>query len=68
MLTPAVRMSVLQVADLRFGYGGDTLFENVTFTLGSGDRVALIAVTVVLGGCSKMFPFGHDPDLSLIHI
>lgn len=36
-------MSVLQVADLRFGYGGDTLFENVTFTLGSGDRVALVA-------------------------
>jgi ATP-binding cassette, subfamily F, member 3 len=43
MLIPAVRMSVLQVADLRFGYGGDTLFENVTFTLGSGDRVALVA-------------------------
>jgi ATP-binding cassette subfamily F protein 3 len=36
-------MTVLQVADLRFGYGGDTLFENVTFSLASGDRVALVA-------------------------
>ncbi len=36
-------MSVLQVADLRFGYGGDTLFENVTFSLAVGDRVALVA-------------------------
>ena len=33
----------MQVADLRFGYGGDTLFENVTFSLASGDRVALVA-------------------------
>jgi ATP-binding cassette subfamily F protein 3 len=36
-------MTVLQVADLRFGYGGDTLFENVTFSLDTGDRVALVA-------------------------
>jgi ATP-binding cassette subfamily F protein 3 len=36
-------MSVLQVADLRFGYGGDTLFENVTFSLAMGDRAALVA-------------------------
>src|SRR6202789_1563646 len=36
-------MTVLQVADLRFGYAGDTLFEGVTFTLAQGDRVALVA-------------------------
>jgi ATP-binding cassette, subfamily F, member 3 len=36
-------MTVLQVGDLRFGYGGDTLFENVTFSLAAGDRVALVA-------------------------
>src|SRR5579859_5722992 len=36
-------MTVLQVADLRFGYAGDTLFENVTFSLALGDRVALVA-------------------------
>ncbi|HEX3770172.1 MAG TPA: ABC-F family ATP-binding cassette domain-containing protein [Polyangiaceae bacterium] len=36
-------MTVLQVADLRFGYAGDTLFEGVTFTLSTGDRVALVA-------------------------
>src|SRR5580658_8672638 len=36
-------MTVLQVGDLRFGYGGDTLFENVTFSLAMGDRVALVA-------------------------
>jgi len=36
-------MTVLQVADLRFGYAGDTLFENVTFSLAIGDRVALVA-------------------------
>jgi ATP-binding cassette, subfamily F, member 3 len=40
---PAARMSVLRVADLRFGYGGDTLFEDVTFSLDTGDRVALVA-------------------------
>jgi ATP-binding cassette, subfamily F, member 3 len=36
-------MTVLQVADLRFGYGGDTLFENVTFSLALGERAALVA-------------------------
>jgi ATP-binding cassette subfamily F protein 3 len=36
-------MTVLQVADLRFGYGGDTLFENVTFSLSLGERAALVA-------------------------
>jgi ATP-binding cassette subfamily F protein 3 len=36
-------MTVLQVADLRFGYAGDTLFEGVTFSLAAGDRVALVA-------------------------
>jgi ATP-binding cassette subfamily F protein 3 len=36
-------MTVLQVADLRFGYAGDTLFEGVTFSLEAGDRVALVA-------------------------
>ncbi len=34
---------LLQVADLRFGYAGDTLFESVTFGLALGDRVALVA-------------------------
>jgi ATP-binding cassette subfamily F protein 3 len=36
-------MTVLQVADLRFGYAGETLFEGVTFNLALGDRVALVA-------------------------
>src|SRR5580704_9450127 len=36
-------MTVLQVADLSFGYAGDTLFENVTFTLAAGERAALVA-------------------------
>src|SRR4051812_4449308 len=36
-------MTVLQVGDVRFGYGGDTLFENVTFTLAIGERAALVA-------------------------
>ena len=36
-------MTILQVADLRFGYAGDTLFEGVTFTLAAGERVALVA-------------------------
>src|SRR5580704_11092758 len=36
-------MTVLQVADLRFGYAGDTLFEGVTFSLAAGERVALVA-------------------------
>jgi ATP-binding cassette, subfamily F, member 3 len=36
-------MTVLQVADLRFGYAGDVLFENVTFSLALGERAALVA-------------------------
>jgi ATP-binding cassette subfamily F protein 3 len=36
-------MTVLQVADVRFGYAGDTLFEGLTFSLEAGDRVALVA-------------------------
>ncbi len=36
-------MQVLQVADVRFGYAGDTLFENVTFTLSLGERAGLVA-------------------------
>jgi ATP-binding cassette subfamily F protein 3 len=36
-------MTVLQVADLRFGYAGDTLFENVTFSLALGERASLVA-------------------------
>src|SRR5579871_6115082 len=36
-------MTLLQVADLRFGYAGETLFEGVTFSLAQGDRVALVA-------------------------
>jgi ATP-binding cassette, subfamily F, member 3 len=36
-------MTVLQVADLRFGYAGDTLFESVTFSLSIGERAALVA-------------------------
>jgi len=36
-------MTVLQVADLTFGYAGDTLFESVTFTLALGERAAVVA-------------------------
>ena len=36
-------MTVLQVADLRFGYAGDTLFESVTFSLALGEHAALVA-------------------------
>jgi ATP-binding cassette subfamily F protein 3 len=36
-------MTVLQVGDVRFGYGGDVLFEGVTFTLAIGERAALVA-------------------------
>jgi ATP-binding cassette subfamily F protein 3 len=36
-------MTVLQVADLRFGYAGHTLFQNVTFSLALGERAALVA-------------------------
>ncbi len=36
-------MTILQVADLRFGFAGDTLFENVTFSLAMGERAAMVA-------------------------
>jgi ATP-binding cassette subfamily F protein 3 len=36
-------MTLLQVGDVRFGYGADVLFENVTFTLAPGERAALVA-------------------------
>jgi len=36
-------MTVLQVADLGFGYGPSKLFEGVTFSLALGDRAALVA-------------------------
>jgi ATP-binding cassette subfamily F protein 3 len=36
-------MTVLQVAGVRFGYAGDTLFENVSFNLALGERAALVA-------------------------
>jgi ATP-binding cassette subfamily F protein 3 len=36
-------MTVLQVADLSFGYGADKLFQGVTFSLELGQRAALVA-------------------------
>jgi ATP-binding cassette subfamily F protein 3 len=36
-------MTILQVADLGFGHGATKLFENVTFSVALGDRVALVA-------------------------
>jgi len=36
-------MTVLQVADVRFGHGADVLFEDVTFSLALGERAALVA-------------------------
>lgn len=36
-------MTVLQVADVRYGYAADTLFEGVTFSLALGERAALVA-------------------------
>src|SRR5215472_11592217 len=36
-------MTLLQVAGLRFGYAGDVLFDDVTFSLAAGDRVGLVA-------------------------
>lgn len=36
-------MSVLEVANLAFGYGADQLFSGVTFSLEAGDRAALVA-------------------------
>ena len=39
----ATPMTVLQVADLGFGYGADKLFQGVTFSLEMGQRAALMA-------------------------
>jgi ATP-binding cassette subfamily F protein 3 len=36
-------MTLLQVAGLRFGYAGDLLFDDVTFSLAAGERLALVA-------------------------
>src|ERR1700689_1828845 len=36
-------MTVLQVADVRFGYAGDTLFDHVSLNLALGERAALVA-------------------------
>ena len=36
-------MTVLQVGGVRFGYGAETLFENITFSLALGERAALVA-------------------------
>jgi ATP-binding cassette subfamily F protein 3 len=36
-------VSVLEVANLKFGYTNDSLFENVTFRLEPGERAALVA-------------------------
>jgi len=36
-------MILLQVADLKFGYAGDTLFEKVTFAVSTGDRISIVA-------------------------
>jgi ATP-binding cassette, subfamily F, member 3 len=36
-------MTVLQVAEVSFGYGASRLFEGVTFSVEAGERVALVA-------------------------
>jgi ATP-binding cassette subfamily F protein 3 len=36
-------MTILQVADLGFGYGAGKLFEKVTFSIALGERVSLVA-------------------------
>ena len=36
-------MTVLQVGGVRFGYGAETLFENITFSIALGERAALVA-------------------------
>jgi ATP-binding cassette, subfamily F, member 3 len=43
LLPSPLTMTLLQVAGLRFGYAGDVLFDDVGFSLASGDRVALVA-------------------------
>jgi len=36
-------MTVLQVGNVRFGFAGEVLFDNVTFSVSAGDRAALVA-------------------------
>ena len=36
-------MTILEVANLAFGYGADQLFQGVTFSLEAGERAALVA-------------------------
>src|SRR3569832_2324455 len=36
-------MTVLEVSNLAFGYGADSLFQGVTFSLEAGERAALVA-------------------------
>ncbi len=36
-------MTVLQVDHVTFGYGADLLFEDVSFSLALGERLALVA-------------------------
>jgi ATP-binding cassette subfamily F protein 3 len=36
-------MTILQVADLGFGYGAGKLFEGVTFSVAVGERISLVA-------------------------
>jgi len=37
------KMTVLQIADVGFGYGQNRLFEGVTFSLARGERASLVA-------------------------
>src|SRR5579871_848839 len=36
-------MTILEVANVAFGYGADQLFQGVTFSLQAGERAALVA-------------------------
>src|SRR5688500_7226422 len=36
-------MTLLQCDGISFGYGGEVLFRDVTFTLGAGERLGLVA-------------------------
>ena len=42
MLEPA-SMTILEVANLAFGYGANQLFQGVTFSLEAGERASLVA-------------------------
>ncbi|HEY8077434.1 MAG TPA: ABC-F family ATP-binding cassette domain-containing protein [Labilithrix sp.] len=54
-------MTVLQVADLRFGFAGDILFENVTFSLAIGERAALVAPNGA-GKSTLLRLIGHEME------